>query len=158
MNKTFQTVTSILIIILLFLLVWVFVSYYTEPSPTNTVISEKNDINNVQSPIDDEIINITEQDNELNIDNQPQQDNVQDLISEFDTPTITIVEKVEQNINNNEGNSVIISSDPNISNSDKQQVLTEIDEALSELLIVVDSVTTVDETRLGIDEEVEVQQ
>ena len=158
MNKTFQTVTSILIIILLFLLVWVFVSYYTEPSPTNTVISEKNDINNVQSPIDDEIINITEQDNELNIDNQPQQDNVQDLISEFDTPTITIVEKVEQNINNNEGNSVIISSDPNISNSNKQQVLTEIDEALSELLIVVDSVTTVDETRLGIDEEVEVQQ
>ena len=158
MNKTFQTVTSILIIILLFLLVWVFVSYYTEPSSTNTIDPIINVNSNVQSPIDKEIIDSSNQDDELNNDNQPQQDNVSDVNIEIDTPTTTIVEKVEENVNKNEGSSVIISSDPNISNSDKQQVLTQIDEALSELLVVVDSVTTVDETRLGIDEEVEVQQ
>ncbi|MBO5178809.1 MAG: hypothetical protein J6B87_00460 [Clostridia bacterium] len=158
MNKTFQTVTSVLIIILLFLLVWVFVSYYTEPSSTNTIDPIINVNSNVQSPIDKEIIDSSKQDDELNNDNQPQQDNVSDVNIEIDTPTTTIVEKVEENVNKNEGSSVIISSDPNISNSDKQQVLTQIDEALSELLVVVDSVTTVDETRLGIDEEVEVQQ
>ena len=64
----------------------------------------------------------------------------------------------ENTTDNQEGSSVIISSDPNISNAEKQQILTELDEALSELLIVVDSVTIVDETRLGIDEEVEVQE
>lgn len=156
MNKTFQTVTSVLIIILLFLLVWIFVSYYTEPSP-NTVIPVINDNNNVQPPIDKEIIDVNKQDDKLNSDAQIQQDDIPDINIEIDNPTTTIVEKVEENINK-EGTSVIISSDPNISNSDKQQVLTQIDEALSELLVVVDSVTIVDETRLGIDEEVEVQQ
>lgn len=155
MNKTFQTITSVLMIILLFLLVWVFVSYYIEPAPT-PVIPVVNDNNNVQPPIDKEI---NKQDDKSNVDSQ-QQDDVPEVNVDIvdNPPPTTVVEKVDENINKNEGSSVIISSDPNISNSDKQQVLTEIDEALSELLIVVDSVTTVDETRLGIDEEVEVQQ
>lgn len=156
MNKTFQTVTSILIIILLFLLVWVFVSYYTEPSSTNIVVPVIDDNNNVQPPIDKEIIDVNKQDDKLNSDAQVQQGSVPDVNIEVEIPT-TIIERVEENISK-EGSGVIISSDPNISNSDKQQVLTEIDEALSELLVVVDSVTIVDETRLGIDEEVEVQQ
>ncbi|MBR4110833.1 MAG: hypothetical protein IKK43_04010 [Clostridia bacterium] len=157
MNKTFQTVTSILIIILLFLLVWIFVSYYTEPSSTNIIEPVINDNNNVQPPIDKENLDINKQDDKLSSDDQPQQDDNPDVNVEIDTPITTVVDKIEESINK-EGSSVIISSDTNTSNAEKQQVLTELDEALSELLVVVDSVTIVDETRLGIDEEVEVQE
>lgn len=154
MNKTFQTVTSVLIIILLFLLVWVFVSYYIEPVP-DPAIPVVNDNSNVQPPIDKEYIDITIP-SEPDIDIQ-QENNSSD--EEEIIPNTTVTDIIKENTTDNqEGSSVIISSDPNISNAEKQQILTELDEALSELLIVVDSVTIVDETRLGIDEEVEVQE
>lgn len=145
MNKTFQTITSILIIVLLFLLMWVFISYYTSPveiKETNKNINANVPAPDVQVPVNNDSII---------------QDVSSNLLANNETitpPSQTVTEIIKDT--NMEG-SVIISSDPNISNSEKQQVLNEIDEALSELLVVVDSVTTVDETRLGIEEEVEVQ-
>lgn len=152
MNKTFQTITSVLIIVLLFLLVWVFVSYYT--SPVEVEVNQPENVNNsIPTPIvQNPVVNDNETVNENKIDNV-KEDEI-NITDENASSVIQVTEKIDNN--KNEG-SVIISSDPNISNAEKQQVLTEIDEALSELLVVVDSVTTVDETRLGIDEEVEVQ-
>lgn len=145
MNKTFQTITTILIIVLLFLLMWVFISYYTSPveiKETNKNINSNVPSPNVQVPVNNSSI-ISDVSSDLLVDNET-----------TTPPSQTVTEIIKDT--NMEG-SVIISSDPNISNSEKQQVLNEIDEALSELLVVVDSVTTVDETRLGIEEEVEVQ-
>lgn len=145
MNKTFQTITTILIIVLLFLLMWVFISYYTSPveiKETNKNINSNVPSPNVQVPVNNSSI-ISDVSSDLLVDNET-----------ITPPSQTVTEIIKDT--NMEG-SVIISSDPNISNSEKQQVLNEIDEALSELLVVVDSVTTVDETRLGIEEEVEVQ-
>lgn len=152
MNKTFQTITSVLIIVLLFLLVWVFVSYYT--SPVEVEVNQPENVNNnIPTPIvQNPVVNDNETVNENKIDNVKE-----DEINITDENTSSVIQVTEKIDNNKNEGSVIISSDPNISNAEKQQVLTEIDEALSELLVVVDSVTTVDETRLGIDEEVEVQ-
>lgn len=153
MNKAFQTVTTILIIVLLFLLLWIFVSYYNSPVE-NVVVPPVNN-NNVPLPVINNpteialpsVDEIDEKDN--------QSENQQPLSGIDDVPDASVTEIIKQG-STNEG-SIIISSDTNISNFEKQQVLTEIDEALSELLLVVDSVKTVDETRLGIDEEIEVQ-
>ena len=152
MNKTFQTITSVLIIVLLFLLVWVFVSYYT--SPVEVEVNQSENVNNsIPTPIvQNPVVNDNETVNDNKIDNVKE-----DEINMTDENTSSVIQVTEKIDNNKNEGSVIISSDPNISNAEKQQVLTEIDEALSELLVVVDSVTTVDETRLGIDEEVEVQ-
>ena len=49
-------------------------------------------------------------------------------------------------------NPLILSSDSNISSREKKEILNELDQTLMELLEVVDSVKTVDETRLITDE------
>lgn len=146
MNKMFQTITSVLIIVLLFLLMWVFISYYTSPVETRETNFTIN--NNVPSP--DIQIPITS-----DIDNQNQ---LEKSSTDGEEITKQTPQTVTDTINEkNPETSVIISSSPNTSNAEKQQVLNEIDEALSELLLVVDSVRVVDETRLGIEEGVEVQ-
>lgn len=143
MNKMFQTITSILIIILLFLLMWVFISYYTSPTETK----ESNFTTNVNIPSPKVQIPIIDSENQLEPSSTIGEEKVEQ-------PSQTVTDGIKEK---NPETSVIISSNPNTSNAEKQQVLNEIDEALSELLLVVDSVTVVDETRLGIEEGVEVQ-
>lgn len=144
MNKKFQTITSILIILLLFLLMWVFISYYTSPieqKETNFNINANIPSPSISVPANPDFSSQTipyEPSTKTEGSNQPGQ-TVTDIIKET-----------------NPG-SVIISSNSETSNAEKQQVLNEIDDALNELLLVIDSVTVVDETRLGIEEEVEVQ-
>ena len=167
MNKKFQTITSVLIILLLFLLIWVFISYYTSP----VMVQESSKNSNIPTPeIEIPTKNETSISNEIStsnnetvidssdkvLENVPISSNedIKTNVIEIKEPNSIISEEVEDKKNES---TVIISSDPNISNTEKQQILTEIDEALSELLVVVDKVQTVDETRLGIDEEVEVQ-
>ncbi len=143
MNKMFQTITSILIIILLFLLMWVFISYYTSPTETK----ESNFTTNANIPSPKVQIPIIDSENQLEPSSTIGEEKVEQ-------PSQTVTDGIKEK---NPETSVIISSNPNTSNAEKQQVLNEIDEALSELLLVVDSVTVVDETRLGIEEGVEVQ-
>lgn len=145
MNKTFQTITSILIILLLFLLMWVFISYYTSPvEPKEVSFNVNTNIPSpgIQVPANPDLIDQSLPHESLTKADEKNQS----------TPTVTdIIKETEPE------SKVIISSNSETSNAEKQQVLNEIDEALSELLLVVDSVTVVDETRLGIDEGVEVQ-
>ncbi|MBQ9280552.1 MAG: hypothetical protein IJ215_05895 [Clostridia bacterium] len=57
-----------------------------------------------------------------------------------------------QTVPSTTSNPLILSSDSNISSREKKEVLKELDQTLMELLEVVDSVKTVDETRLITDE------
>ncbi len=58
----------------------------------------------------------------------------------------------DKNVEDENPNSVIMTSANDISSSDKKKVLQELDQTLMELLDVVDTVKTVDETRLIVDE------
>ena len=152
MNNIFKIVSTILMILLILILMWVLISYYSEEpistispdyvSETLDTTTEKQDgldivikqenISDVPSEIDKEIDKYIE---DANIENEPQQ-----VTTQAQTP------------NDKDENPVIIQSSEQTSNAEKQEVLTEIDKTLMELLQVVDKVQPVDESRLGIEE------
>ncbi len=141
MNNLYKVISTLLMIALILVLVWIFVNYYKEtptvspsivnPSPNIVTIPENNgedDTPLFQSEKEDAGKDIdVEQGNEI-------------INEEVDVP------------NEGKKDPIIITSSEQTSNKEKQEVLTEIDKTLMELLKVVDKVQTVDETRLGIDE------
>ena len=156
MNKKFQLITSILIVLLVVLLVWIFISYYKEssmpiePVYDNTPVNIENFANNNEN--ETKIIPEKQTENDNEIENNNENNNVVDNTQNEEN-------KQEKPKNNQatSGNGIIMTSNTTTSNAEKQKVLTEIDNALNELLIVVDIVKTVDEERLGLDIGNEVQ-
>ncbi len=76
-----------------------------------------------------------------------------------EAPTVKLEEHIVKNEDNNKDDKkvgdktgVIISSEDSMTNKEKREILTELDNTLMELLDVVDKVQTVDETRLITDE------
>lgn len=144
-SQSFQTISLILIFILIIALVMFFWFYYNQssepvavPSYTvNTPIIKTNpeDTTSIVSS------NINESSDKTNVDV-----GVTEVIrndnAEIETQETHEVQETQ----------VIISSEANTSNKEKQEILNEIDNVLDELLTIVDKVQTVDETRLGIDE------
>ena len=163
MSNIVKGVASAMIVILIVLLIWIFIEYYRNSAfidtivflngdidasslniPSGEYISEENDIENglIESIIGEKDVvaankNVSgdEFDNSGNIENITS-------ITENDSPDIII------EIPPKENEQIMISSDPKTSNQEKQEILSEIDEALQGLLEAVGKVETVDETRL----------
>lgn len=143
MNTKFKMITTALLIILITFLIWIVIAYYTQPS--NILPTNNTPIDNV---IGKDIITSTNKDDETIISSDPTNEDNKD-------EEIKTTDKVITPTEENKG--LIMSSDPKTSNTEKQQVLTELDDALMQLLDVIDMVQTVDESKLPTNES-EVQQ
>ncbi len=138
MNNIFKFISTILMVILILILVWVLVSYYREEPVT--FVSPTNNINVVSTDQVGSIVDeLGKDDNNTPIDdvtpienNKTSEDNSQENI-----PTEP-----------NTTDPLVIESTIPTSNSEKQEILSEIDKTLMELLEVVDKVKPIDETRL----------
>lgn len=185
MNKTIQTVATVMIILLLVILIWIFLSYYKQNDIIDT-ISYPSGNSNVSTPgiPNTEYIsnneekhdydNLIESIQNMSGEKEISKENVEVLISGEQQTTIEISgdnneisENMEQNLNikleetkkqSNSTNQLVISSTSETSNEEKQEVLTEIDEALKGLLEAVGKVQIVDEKRLdaSLNSEVEI--
>ena len=149
MNNIFKIISTILMIILILVLMWVLINYYKDEPVSNispNIINQSSNINNVIPEKKDDGNNPTILPNK---EKEPNNSGVEIGNNGNEAP-----EDGQQN-NGQDGENndpVIITSSEQTSNAEKQEVLTEIDKTLMELLKVVDKVQTVDETRLGIDE------
>lgn len=140
MNNLYKVISTVLMIALILVLVWILVNYYKEtptvspsivnPSLNTTTIPERSG----------------EDDSSLFQKQKESEDENVDVVQN------DINDKPEETQNEEKKDPIIITSSEQTSNKEKQEVLTEIDKTLMELLKVVDKVQTVDETRLGIDE------
>lgn len=164
MNKKFDIITMVLMIILVVILIMVMFNYFTRENdflvqnsnsqlelihtmPSGDLLPNKIDIidrgsgDTPQSgeASGDDIISSGDKDNQ----NQNLQSNDDNII-------------ISGNDNKTPPTQVIMTSDDEISNKEKKEILKELDQTLMELLDVVDKVQTVDESRLT-DEESEVQ-
>lgn len=163
MNKKFDIITMVLMTVLVVILIMVMFNYFTRENdflaqnsnshlelihtiPSGDLIPDKIDIIDRESgdmPSGDEvsgddIIASGDEDNQSQVI-QPSGNNI-----------------TSGNDNKNPTTPVIMTSDDEISNKEKKEILKELDQTLMELLDVVDKVQTVDESRLT-DEESEVQ-
>lgn len=183
MNKAIKTAASVMIIILIFLLVWIFISYYKNNTAIDTIIFSSGDknVSTLRPPSGEYISNDKQEGNSINngliesiiknasdstsnikdskIENQLQNGSGEKVSGEniseetnssknevsgkdvIDVPD-TIIEIPS------EGKDIVISSELQTSNQEKQEILSEIDEALQGLLEVVGKVEIVDEDRL----------
>ncbi len=156
MNQKFNTISIILVVILVGLLIYVMASYYTKADPVSSgaplnmsetdILVSSGDENAIMSNYvgledsgDSTLIPGSGSDESITSG-----EGVIDVIYNEETKTPT---KSDEKL--------IITSDENISDKEKKQVLHELDQTLMDLLDVVDKVQTVDESRLG--EESEVQ-
>lgn len=187
MNKTIQAVASVMIILLLVALIWIFLSYYGQNDVIDTISysSGNSDVSTPGIPNTEYISNSEEKydyDNLIesiqNMSGEKETTNNEEIkepvISGEQLPGIKssgdneeILENIVQNprpqIKDSENqrepnNQGIISSTSETSNEEKQEVLTEIDEALKGLLEAVGKVEIVDEKRLdaSLNSEVEI--
>ena len=167
MKINFKIISSILIIGLSILLISILVNYFNTPikvNNTNPIIIESiaNNQNTPKHLINDEISG----DGDLNLkeENVKQDESGEISIKSTDeekgVPSKNIPEDnsktpVNNTVNNNsvpkdtKNNQVIMSSEDTMTNKEKREILTELDNTLMELLDVVDKVQTVDETRLN---------
>ncbi len=149
MNNIFKIISTILMIILILVLMWVLINYYKDEPVSNispNIINQSGNINNVIPEKKDDENNPT-----ILPNNEKEANNsgVEIGNNGSEDPENGQPNNGQDGENNDP---VIITSSEQTSNAEKQEVLTEIDKTLMELLKVVDKVQTVDETRLGIDE------
>ena len=167
MNKKFDIISMILIVALTIILIAFVFNYFTksnETTPINNDISFENvnvDVPTVSgsnpfvssTPVDSEkivedkhIIDTAVSGEIENLENQESGENNQgiiDNIKENDVPTASQPPK--------DVNPLIITSNDNVSDKEKKEVLKELDETLMDLLDVIETVKTVDESRLPTD-------
>ena len=164
MNKKFNIISFVLIVILIIVLIMVIFNYFTRENVVNIV-------NQNSYPASTDITHIIPSgSNNTGAHNDnivaPSGENISgsgDIYVEVEgnkSRSGDIKNEVDNKENNsndvkqigipsdNNLTSVIISSNDEISNKDKKQVLKELDQTLMELLDVVDKVQTVDESRL----------
>ena len=169
MNKKFDTISMILIILLTFVLIGFIFNYFTksdsdELSPTissSTIIGA--DVVENMSGSTTLIISTPVVDGEKIPEKS--QEIINQEISSGDITDVTIssgdgiikdVYTKPPESTSKEVTPVIITSNDNISDKEKKEVLKELDETLMDLLDVIENVQTVDESRLP-SEESEVQ-
>jgi membrane protein involved in colicin uptake len=122
-------ISTILILILIALLIWVAISYYKQPTST--------------LPINTDYINAEIIDTE---------GDTTEVIMSGTTDEKDDGKKATDNIIPKDKMGDVIVSDSKTSDAEKTEILDNIDSTLSELLDVVDKVQPVDETRLIVDE------
>ncbi len=176
MNKKFNFIVNLLIIILIIILVIVMMNYYMDTSVIPTIIYKSGDVDYSigNNEVIDKIITIDKNSGETSIITPSGDTSI--ITPSGDTSIVTpsgdasIVipsgdvnnNKTETNIKDTDistkpedGNldsPVIITSENDISSKEKQEILSELDKTLMELLEVVDRVQIVDETRLIVDD------
>ena len=158
MKANFKMISSILIILLTVLLVAVLIGYYNEPvevvQPNIDNLAETNhSIDKVISEnisgdiITDSIQKISGEENVLDSgDNELNESIIMNTTDKSDAKNQPEKDKA-----------VIITSEDTMTNKEKREILTDLDNTLMDLLDVVDKVQTVDESRL-VTEEGEVQE
>ena len=168
MNKKFDTISMVLIIVLTFILVGFIFNYFTksdsdELSPTisnssiigSDVVENISDSNTliISTPVVD---GEKTQENAQEIGNQENISGDVDITASSGEGIIKDVYAKPPESTSKEVTPVIITSNDNISDKEKKEVLKELDETLMDLLDVIENVQTVDESRLP-SEESEVQ-
>ena len=150
MSKKFNIVSFVLIIILIVILIMVMFNYFTRENVISSLNrnsqSGETKINHIISNSNGETVtplNSGDSENIITID-----ESGDIMLESGDSENISGDVKTVDNQTNNNPTSVIISSNDEISNKEKKQVLKELDQTLMELLDVVDKVQTVDESRL----------
>lgn len=154
-KKNFRWLSTIMIIILVLLLIGVLMNFYHQPVKVDSTISEEiNSPNQNIMPIikaeqkSGEVVKFSGESQSGETENneivivQPQETKQITSVTETSAPT---------------GSQVIISSEDTMTNKQKREILTELDNTLMELLDVVDKVQVIDETRL-LSNESEVQE
>ena len=167
MNNLIKGIASAMIVILIVLLIWIFLAYYrssifvdaivfssgdsnvsTQNIPSGEYVSEaKKDIESglIESIIKDKDSKAnTSGDTKNSLEIDDKKEPVDEEIK--NTPDIIIELPAQKEENQNE--QIMISSNSETSNQEKQEILSEIDEALQGLLEAVRKVETVDEDRL----------
>lgn len=158
MKAKFKMISSILILLLTVLLIVVLIGYYNEPveviQPNIDNLAEANrDIDKVISE------NIS---GDIITDSIQKISGEESVIDSGDTKLnesiiINAIDKSEAKNQAEKDKAVIITSEDTMTNKEKREILTELDNTLMDLLDVVDKVQTVDESRL-VTEEGEVQE
>ena len=163
MNKKFDIISMILIVALTIILIAFVFNYFTksnETTPTNIDIPfESVDVPTVSgsnpfvssTPVDIEKIGEDEHIIDAptsgeNAENQESGENNQGIID-----NIKDNETSSENQPPKDVNPLIITSNDNVSDKEKKEVLKELDETLMDLLDVIETVKTVDESRLPTD-------
>lgn len=163
----YKSISTFLILLLIGLLVWVLIKYYSTPIRVSSSISELNQLENNLDTNRDNPISIPSSnsgDFASNIEVTPKENmHTETIISEsgeinlknVETPSTNpfeVSKEERKQTINEKGSQVIITSEDTMTNKEKREILTELDNTLMELLDVVDKVQTVDETRLITDE------
>ena len=167
MNRKFDIISTILIIVLTIILIAFVFNYFTksnETSPADSNIHFENinvDVPSVSgsnpfvssTPLDSEkivedkhIIDSAGSGETQNAENQESGENNQGII---DNIKVNVSESSSSS--QKETNPLIITSNDNVSDKEKKEVLKELDETLMDLLDVIETVKTVDESRLPTD-------
>ena len=156
MKANFKLISTVLIIFLTVLLIVILISYYNAPVEVNDYSSKNfaNTNQEVDKVISDDVsgeivTNIKATSGEVIIESG-------DLSGEVKVETNTIPVLPSSGKEEPKKDQVIITSEDTMTNKEKREILTQLDNTLMELLDVVDKVQTVDESRL-ITEEGEVQ-
>ena len=178
MNNAIKTAATVMIIILIFALIWIFISYYKNNATIDTIVYSSGDknVSTLKIPSGEYISNNNKENSSINdgliesiiknasesasdikesqsskepvkksgdniseVTNSSKKENSGDNITEVPDKIIEIP---------SEGKDIVISSELQTSDQEKQEILSEIDEALQGLLEVVGKVEIVDEERL----------
>lgn len=195
-----QAVATVMIILLLLVLIWVFLSYYNKYEAVDTVTYSSGNINvsTPSIPNDDYVLengekynydNLIEsiiqttsgekssfisqkdiQDSNINMSGDKSGDFSGEMLNVSGESAYIVDSNFSENNNiqsssnsqeipsNNSDGNLVISSELETSSQEKQQVLSEIDEALKGLLEAVGKVEVVDEDRLNASLNSEVEQ
>lgn len=155
MKAKFKMISTILIILLAILLIAVLIGYYNEPVEVvepniNNIADANQEINKVISEnVSGEVIT-----NDVVVSGEIIDLNSGELAynnsGEADVPVISNPPKAEDD--SKKDTAVIITSEDTMTNKEKREILTELDNALMDLLDVVDKVQVVDESRLVTDD------
>ena len=169
MKLNFKTVSTFLILVLTITLVIFLISYYNTPirvvSPVSDVVSNHQDNpKKIKQTGSGEKNGFPELTQVNNADSEPlitQSGEIsssvskerEDIINTKEGEKQPEIEKVPEpettKVEDNQATSqVIISSEDTMTNKEKREILTELDNTLMELLDVVDQVQQIDETRL----------
>ena len=153
MKAKFRLISTILIILLTILLIFVLVSYYNEPVEViepnvNSIAGTNHEINKVISEnVSGEIIT-----NDYVLSGEIIGTNSGEFSYDSgEDKNVEMKNFSKENVQNKDM-AVIITSEDTMTNKEKREILTELDNALMDLLDVVDKVQIVDESRLVTDE------
>lgn len=169
MKMNYKSISTVLILVLTGLLVGILIRYYNTPIRVSNTMNvnklESSGETNHDNPIiiskessgefvsNNAIVPEENRDTETLISSSGEMNTKVDYNNEEVKPALTqIPEESKSPKINEKGSQVIITSEDSMTNKEKREILTELDNTLMELLDVVDKVQTVDETRLMVDE------